>query len=297
MNFSCHNHISTIPTSASTDQEYDESVSGRELTGFFQDQSSMHSNGGEGFMSASIQKPLNEVESVCKYGSPSSCRNRKFRSSSSSYLNKNVLEEPLLYSSDKSILQVTKDADTWLALGNIVWVKAVHNGWWPAEVRDLRILDSNDSQRTARVLVELFKLQERVWVDTSVLSQFPKCFEERSKNTSEAFKDALKQALCKYENGSLKPSQSRCTAEIQSPTQHDKSPDASKTSVSTRGTDDDDAKEEGRGKRKRKTKIHFDEMAVPDYPVRKTRRLKIMRLLGLAAPVGSPFSLSHRSSS
>ncbi|KAK8963820.1 hypothetical protein KSP40_PGU003417 [Platanthera guangdongensis] len=134
----------------------------------------MHSNGGEGVMSASIQKPLNEVESVCKYGSPSSCRNRKFRSSSSSYLNKNVLEEPLLYSSDKSILQVTRDADTWLALGNIVWVKAVHNGWWPAEVRDLRILDSNDSQRTARVLVELFELQERVWVDTSVLSQFPK---------------------------------------------------------------------------------------------------------------------------
>lgn len=296
MNFACHNDIATIPISASTDQGYDESVSGRELIGFFQDRLGMHSNGGEGVMLASIQKPLNEVEPVIKYGTPSSCGNRKVRSSSSSYLNKNVLKEPLLYSSDKSILQVTRDVDTWLALGNIVWVKAVHNGWWPAEVRDLRFLDSNDNQRNARVLVELFKLQERVWVDTSVLSQFPKCFEERSENTSEAFKDALKQALCKYENRIPKPSLSRCTAELQSPTQNDKSPDASKTSVSTSGKDDDDAKEEGRGKRKRKTKIHFDEMAVPDNPVRKNRRLKIMRLLGLTAPVGSPFSLSHRSS-
>lgn len=44
-----------------------------------------------------------------------------------------------------------------------------------------------------------------------------------------------------------------------------------------------------RSKRERKPKVHFDEVSFPLYTSRKVRRFKIMRSLGLAAPVGSPF--------
>ncbi|KAL4592111.1 hypothetical protein LXL04_005095 [Taraxacum kok-saghyz] len=47
-----------------------------------------------------------------------------------------------------------------------------------------------------------------------------------------------------------------------------------------------------RSKRERKPKVHFDEVSYPLYTSRKVRRFKIMRSLGLAAPVGSPFNSS-----
>ncbi|KAI3706699.1 hypothetical protein L6452_24618 [Arctium lappa] len=47
-----------------------------------------------------------------------------------------------------------------------------------------------------------------------------------------------------------------------------------------------------RSKRERKRKVHFDEVSYPLYTSRKVRRFKIMRSLGLAAPVGSPFNNS-----
>ncbi|RVX11995.1 hypothetical protein CK203_009398 [Vitis vinifera] len=56
---------------------------------------------------------------------------------------------------------------------------------------------------------------------------------------------------------------------------------------------EDDSIERGRGKRKRKPKVHFDAVALPLKPARKVRRFRIMRYLGLIAPVGSPFSLAH----
>ncbi|RVW47966.1 hypothetical protein CK203_102275 [Vitis vinifera] len=52
---------------------------------------------------------------------------------------------------------------------------------------------------------------------------------------------------------------------------------------------EDDSIERGRGKRKRKPKVHFDAVALPLKPARKVRRFRIMRYLGLIAPVGSPF--------
>jgi len=40
--------------------------------------------------------------------------------------------------------------------------------------------------------------------------------------------------------------------------------------------------------------IHsFQELTFQEKPVRRLRRLRIMRNLGLAAPAGSPFPLSH----
>ncbi|PKU66696.1 hypothetical protein MA16_Dca014115 [Dendrobium catenatum] len=318
----------------------------------------MFSNGGQGVMSESIQKHPNEVDSVTKYDSLSSYRNSKTHSNG--YLKKHVTEEPLLLSSDKSILPTARDADAWLAPGNIVWVKDTSHGWWPAEVTDIGVLKDNDYQHTARVLVQLFKIHRRFscelkyfplgllanssisyyahesptvafgllptdlqlqpsdccpqfadvaspWLRNStnnlreinsfaacnppiavqknsssrnscsaaqkssrcrptspnriqipiqrkfshkrrlpawenllcaapspkpgfgILRMHPrleiKCFEERSQNPSEAFQDALKQALSKYGNDRLRTSESRSAGEIRSPTQQDKSPD------------------------------------------------------------------------
>ncbi|PWA45068.1 HAT dimerization [Artemisia annua] len=47
-----------------------------------------------------------------------------------------------------------------------------------------------------------------------------------------------------------------------------------------------------RSQRERKRKVHFDEVSCPLYTSRKVRRFKVMRSLGLAAPVGSPFNSS-----
>ncbi|XP_047311999.1 uncharacterized protein LOC124915342 [Impatiens glandulifera] len=46
-----------------------------------------------------------------------------------------------------------------------------------------------------------------------------------------------------------------------------------------------------RSKRDRKPRVHFDELSLPEKPTRKVRRYRIMRLLGLAAPIGSPFTI------
>ncbi|KAK4766319.1 hypothetical protein SAY87_007961 [Trapa incisa] len=53
---------------------------------------------------------------------------------------------------------------------------------------------------------------------------------------------------------------------------------------------EDESSERGRGKRKRKPKVHFDEeQNLPLKSVKKVRRFKIMRHLGLMAPLGSPY--------
>lgn len=54
----------------------------------------------------------------------------------------------------------------------------------------------------------------------------------------------------------------------------------------------DNSSGRARSKRERKPKVHFDEVSCPLYTSRKVRRFKIMRSLGLAAPVGSPFNSS-----
>ncbi|XP_022144801.1 uncharacterized protein LOC111014393 [Momordica charantia] len=85
------------------------------------------------------------------------------------------------------------------------------------------------------------------------------CFEERSSNT---------------------------TVECQ-----DQSFDKGSSSNSSQIEDNDLDVARGRGKRERKPKVPFDEeMTISLKSTRKIRRMRIMRYLGLAAPVGSPFS-------
>ncbi|CAK9323137.1 unnamed protein product [Citrullus colocynthis] len=71
----------------------------------------------------------------------------------------------------------------------------------------------------------------------------------------------------------------------------DQSCDKGSSSNSSRIEDNDLHLDRGRGKRERKPKVPFDEeMTISLKSTRKFRRMRIMRYLGLAAPVGSPFS-------
>ncbi|XP_030541113.2 uncharacterized protein LOC115748679 isoform X2 [Rhodamnia argentea] len=57
---------------------------------------------------------------------------------------------------------------------------------------------------------------------------------------------------------------------------------------------EDDSSEKGRGKRKRKPRSFFsDDLYSPSRSPRKVRRYRIMRYLGLMAPVGSPYSVNN----
>ncbi|KAH7842830.1 hypothetical protein Vadar_009622 [Vaccinium darrowii] len=69
--------------------------------------------------------------------------------------------------------------------------------------------------------------------------------------------------------------------------QRDQSPDKWNSSSSSRT--ESDCVERRRGTRERKPKVHFDEVTFPLRSMTKGRRYRIMRILGLAAPVGSPF--------
>ncbi|PKA58802.1 hypothetical protein AXF42_Ash000895 [Apostasia shenzhenica] len=275
----CCKVISSSPTRNTVDLGSDESVSGHsQHLGLC----SFQSVSWKRFKSRSIRKPLSGPASLAKYKSLNSWINRKVLLHSNSYLDNQFPREPLLCSLDKSTIP-SRDLDAWLAPGNIVWVKTITGGWWPAEVVDIIAPEGIVRRHVRQVVVQLFGCHELTWVRKAEdLSQFSDCYEERCKNHSEAFQDALKQALCKYGHEMVGTSQNgfidACDSSVSSSTKH--------------GHDE----EGGRGRRRRKLKIHFDEISVPDKPARKLRRLKIMRMLGLVAPVGSPFSLSHRSS-
>ncbi|KAJ0963590.1 hypothetical protein J5N97_028712 [Dioscorea zingiberensis] len=83
--------------------------------------------------------------------------------------------------------------------------------------------------------------------------------------------------------------------ELRHPIQHDQTDDMLNITSSS-GTKDESV-EERRGKRKRKLKVHFDELKFPEKSVRRVRRVKIMRHLGLVAPAGSPYSITHGNAS
>ncbi|KAA8516600.1 hypothetical protein F0562_016894 [Nyssa sinensis] len=122
------------------------------------------------------------------------------------------------------------------------------------------------------------------------LSQFEDCFEERSCNPMEEFQDALKQALYTKEHRSSGRELIGSTDQPNFPNLPDLSPDKWNSSSSSRT--ESDCLERGRGKRERKPKVRFDEVIFPLKSARKVRRFRIMRFLGLAAPIGSPFSVT-----
>lgn len=188
--------------------------------------------------------------------------------------------------------QITESSDVCITPGSVVWAKTARQLWWPAEIMGKRSTSVNSSLQgfDGCVLVQYYGNHESSWVDPARdLSEFEDCFEERSCNPMEEFQDALKEALHQKEL------QSPCKQFFDSPyspdcsNQQNQSPDEWNSSSSSR-TESDYLRR--RGKRERKPKVHFDEVTFPLKSARKVRRFRIMRSLGLAAPVGSPFSLA-----
>ncbi|XP_027352821.1 uncharacterized protein LOC113863437 [Abrus precatorius] len=179
--------------------------------------------------------------------------------------------------SDSSSLAVTP--------GSVVWARTSCQIWWPAEVLEERSALS-DHGSDGHVLVQFYGNHSSVWIDpVTDISTFENSFEERSNNPSEDFQLALKQALQR------KAQLSSCQKLSPDRSAHSDQQERSSgkcTSTSTSRTIDD-FQDRRRGKRERKPKVHFDEVTYPMKSERKVRRLKIMRYLGLAAPVGSPY--------
>ncbi|XP_042485257.1 uncharacterized protein LOC122065520 [Macadamia integrifolia] len=189
--------------------------------------------------------------------------------------------------SDKSSSRATGSNDVLITPGSIVWAKTANRIWWPAEVMGERssVTCMNSQDVNGYILVQYCGSHECAWVNPAEdLSEFEDCFEEKSCNPMESFQDALKQALHRKENTSS------CRVLDESPdVQLDQS--SEKWNASSSSRTEGEYLERGRGKRKRKPKVHFD-VTFPMKSVKKLRRFRIMRYLGLTAPVGSPFSLT-----
>ncbi|KAK9079341.1 hypothetical protein SSX86_001012 [Deinandra increscens subsp. villosa] len=210
-----------------------------------------------------IQLPLTDVKLFGKRSHVQPCSNRNSE-------NGEVALELTPSSS-----QLTESRDVCTTPGSVVWAQIDRDVWWPAEVLGERLNPS------LSVLVRHFGKQGSVWVDPAIdLSPFEECFEERRSNQAQDFQNALKQALhFKEHHRSCKDlSSSPEGADVLS--HHDQLHERDNSSSSSRA----------RSKRERKPKVHFDEVSRPLHTPRKVRRYKIMRSLGLAAPVGSPFT-------
>ncbi|XP_076938913.1 uncharacterized protein LOC143607299 isoform X2 [Bidens hawaiensis] len=204
------------------------------------------------------RKTLTDVKSFGKGANLQSCSNRN---------NENK----------DDALEVTpsRSREVYTTPGNVVWAKTDGEFWWPAEIL------GEVSNPGPSVLVRPFGKQGSVSVDPAVdLSPFEECFEERRCNQAKEFQNALEQAL------QYKEQHTPCKDLFGSPegsdvlNHHDQSHERDNSSGSSRA----------RSKRERKPKVHFDEVSRPLHTSRKVRRFKIMRSLGLAAPVGSPFN-------
>ncbi|XP_019459283.1 PREDICTED: uncharacterized protein LOC109359169 isoform X3 [Lupinus angustifolius] len=169
--------------------------------------------------------------------------------------------------------------------GSVVWARTACQMWWPAEIMEERSTLS-DSACDGHVLVQFYGNRPSAWIDPRTnISAFEDCFEERSTNPSCDFQEALKQALQRKEQ--LSSSRTLSSDRSTHSEQQDHSSDKWTSCTSSRIMDD--FQERRRGKRERKRKVHFDEVSFPMKSERKARRLKIMRYLGLVAPIGSPF--------
>ncbi|PIA54953.1 hypothetical protein AQUCO_00901097v1, partial [Aquilegia coerulea] len=201
----------------------------------------------------------------------------------------------LLSSPNKSTSQLTECSDLQATPGTIMWARTSHQIWWPAKIVEGRSspVSINDQGACGHVLVQYYGNDELAWVDpVGDLSEFDECFEERSCNPMEAFQDALKQALHLKDHLVSSIQLDRSPDRLMDRSQHESVAQSNKWIESSSSREEDDYRERRRGKRQRKPKLHFDEVAFHNKSMKRMRRLRIMRFLGLVAPVGSPFSLA-----
>ncbi|OVA17939.1 PWWP domain [Macleaya cordata] len=265
------------------------SIHKKEMPTFPLVQCSTFRNGGhEKLFSNSIGVQLPENESVAQNALLDTCDD------GNGTLQKCDTAGELALTPNKSLSQVEESSDVWITPGSIVWAKTAYQMWWPAKIMGGKsaMVVSSDQGADGHVLVQYYGNHECAWVDPDGdISHFDDCFEERSSNPLAAFQDALKQALHCEEHLSSCGQLDRKPEGLKSSSQHEQPSVApSVICIESSSSRTEDSLEQGRGKRKRKPKIHFDEVTLPMKSTKKVRRFKIMRYLGLTAPIGSPFS-------
>lgn len=224
-----------------------------------------YQDGGPVCSSESFDVPVAELDSVYLSGNRDACTKMSEYTPRESSV------------SDNSSLAVTP--------GSVVWARTACQMWWPAEIMEESCALS-DRVNDGNVLVQFYGNHPSAWIDPATdISIFEDSFEERSNNPSSDFQDALNQALQRKTQLSscqnLSPDRSTHSNQQDHSAGKCTSPSSSKTI--------NNFQEKRRGKRERKPKVHFDEVTRPMKSETKDRRLKIMRYLGLAPPVGSPF--------
>ncbi|RDY01118.1 hypothetical protein CR513_15593, partial [Mucuna pruriens] len=176
------------------------------------------------------------------------------------------------------------DSNSLVTPGSVVWARTDNQMWWPAEIMEERTTLS-DPTSDRHVLVQFYGNRSSAWINpVTDVSSFEDSFEERSTNSSKDFHKALKLALKRKEQLS---SCRILSSDKRSPRNQQNHSCDKWASCTSRETDGFLLR--GRGKRERKRKVHFDEVTLPLKSKRKARQLKIMRHLGLVAPVDSPF--------
>ncbi|TYH22094.1 hypothetical protein ES288_A04G099500v1 [Gossypium darwinii] len=199
----------------------------------------------------------------------------------------NVVEQK----SDVKKLQVRGSTGVCITPGNVVWAKTACQVWWPAQIIEKRsvLVDSTIQQTEEHVLVKFYGKHDSAWInaarDLSMLEDVSIGFVY---NLMENFQDALKQAIvqrkkhiksCKQLPGSPDP--------FPQSDRQDKKSGKHASSLSSK-TGSNLVRQVG-NKKEGKPRIHLNGARFPLKSGEGPRRLKIMRYLGLTAPMGSPF--------
>ncbi|KAA3463912.1 thsA [Gossypium australe] len=217
--------------------------------------------------------------------------------------------------SDVKKLQVRGSNGVCITPGNAVWAKTACQVWWPAQIIEKRsvLVDSTIQQTEEHVLVKFYGKHDSAWINAARdLSMLEDCFEERSCNLMENFQDALKQAIvqrkkhiksCRQLPGSPDPflqsdrqdkkSGLCCIALISVSkdwnTDRIRMLTACKHASSLSSKTGSNLVRQVGNKKEGKPRIHLNGARFPLKSGEGPRRLKIMRYLGLTAPMGSPF--------
>ncbi|KAL4197265.1 hypothetical protein AMTRI_Chr04g250240 [Amborella trichopoda] len=163
-------------------------------------------------------------------------------------------------------------------LGVLMWVK-IHDGlWWPAQVVDDKMVcDSNklNDRIEGGFLVRLYGSYDHLWVDPMIdRSEFEDIVKQNNYSEKETFRKVLELDIAETKAGDKskrKPAQS-------------KGKDYTKEKKPKKCMVEQDQKE---------TKAASETRSLECSNDSGTRRVKMMRCLGLTAPPGSPFQNSR----
>ncbi|XP_007027502.2 PREDICTED: uncharacterized protein LOC18598075 isoform X4 [Theobroma cacao] len=183
-----------------------------------------------------------------------------------------IVQKVVEQDSDKKKLKVTGSNGVCITPGNVVWAKTACQVWWPAEIIGQRsiLADSRIQHNEEHVLVKFYGIHNSAWVNAARdLSMLEDALVQRKEHIK-----SCRQLPRSHDSSSHSDQQDRKSGKWTSST-------SSKTGSNL--------VKQGGSKKEPKPTIHLDDATFPSKSAKGARRIKIMRYLGLTAPIGSPF--------